>query len=165
MYIKYSATRDVFRVGGGLGDLGDGPSLWPLALGPGGAAVIAVQSASEVASAIQTAIDTVTNALPTWAGGQVLTADQLASIQAQAAQDIHRAATDPNTGVTNTALEQQAVAQMKAETAAVAAQAQVSAVASDTTSLLSPAGIPWWEWAVGAVVVVFGVVLLIKIVE
>jgi len=41
----------------------------------------------------------------------------------------------------------------------------VSAVASDTTSLLSPAGIPWWEWAVGAVVVVFGVVLLIKIVE
>ena len=98
----------------------------------------------------------VLNALPTWAGGQVLTADQLASIQNQAAQAIHQAATDPITGVTNTALEQQAIAQMQQETAAVAAQAQQQAQNAD-----NPTGVPAWIWwalgATAAVIVVANV--------
>jgi hypothetical protein len=96
----------------------------------------------------------VSNMLPTWAGGQVITANQLANIQSQAQQAIHIASGG------NAQLEQQAVAQMLQETSAVASQAQAAAEQSDTSfgasdDLLSAAGIgasglPSWVWIAAA---------------
>jgi len=69
--------------------------------------------------------DVFLNALPVSWGGQVLTKNELSNIQTQSAQDITTASAG------NTALAQSEIAQMNAETAAVAAQAQADAEGSD----------------------------------
>lgn len=76
------------------------------------------------------------NAIPTWAGGQVLTPGQLQTIQAQNVQAINQAATDPTTGQVNTDLANAEIQQMLSQTAASAAQSQAQAVAQDTPTSL-----------------------------
>lgn len=97
--------------------------------------------------------DLALNALPTWAGGEVLTPDELAAIQAQTAQDITVAAGG------NTGLTQSEIAQMLAETSSVAQQAQAAATGSDTTSVAG--NIEAWIVSNWAWLMVGGVAFLI----
>jgi hypothetical protein len=90
-----------------------------------------------LASAETATKDTVLNALPTWAGGQVLTADQLSAIQSQTAANITQAAGG------NTDLAQSEIEQMLGETSSVAQQAQDAAEASDDSDLPSVLPTAW----------------------
>lgn len=89
-------------------------------------------------AAEQSTLGTIQNALPTWAGGSVLTPYQQAQINAANAQALTQAATDPVTGQVNTQLLSQMLPASTADTAAIAQQAQTAAAASDT-SLISSA--------------------------
>ena len=88
------------------------------------------------ANIVSTPTDFLRNILPTWLGGQPLTANQLAQIQAQYTQTIQLAATDPNTGITNTDLANSETQQMLGETTGVQQQAQTAAENQDTPDWL-----------------------------
>ena len=88
-------------------------------------------------AAEQSTLGTIQNALPTWAGGSVLTPYQQAQINATNAQALIQAATDPVTGQVNTQLLSQMLPASTADTAAIAQQAQTAAAASDTSLISS----------------------------
>ena len=127
-----------------------------------GLGTLGIDVLSDLNAAIQWSKDTVSNALPTWAGGSPLTSDQLAAIQAQAAQQIAVASGG------NTALAQQATAQMQAETTAIAQQSRTSAQKSDTT-LPNPfdpsSSFNFSSWLLWGGLGLLGVVLLVKLID
>jgi hypothetical protein len=120
---------------------------------PSGLGSLGIDVLASLDSVIRAAKNEVLNALPTWAGGEVLTAAQLAAIQSEAASEIHRAAGG------NADLEQQALAQMYGETSAVAAQAQAAA-GSPPPGVSSE--IPWWVWLAGGALGVGVIVALVR---
>jgi len=127
-----------------------------------GLGALGIDILGDLNSVIQWAKDTTENALPTWAGGNPLTPDQLQAIQTQAKQNIHVAAAG------NTQLEAQAVAQMMSETTAVANQARAAAAASDT-SIPNPLDLTssfnLASWLLWGGLAVLGVVLVVELVD